>query len=82
MANFSLSCINRALIFIRLIGVILFFAWRIKHNNSDVVWFWVMSVAGDIWFGFSWLLNQLPKFNPIKTVPNLAALRQQYDPPR
>lgn len=45
------------------------------------MWFWAMSVAGDAWFGFSWLLNQLPKFNPVKSIPDLAALRQHYDLP-
>lgn len=71
----------RMLIFIRLIAVLLFFVWRIRHNKSDIMWFWTMSVVGDVWFGFSWLLNQLPKFNPIKTIPDLVALRQQYDLP-
>uniref|UniRef100_A0A0A8XV38 CSLF3-cellulose synthase-like family F n=1 Tax=Arundo donax TaxID=35708 RepID=A0A0A8XV38_ARUDO len=40
------------------------------------MWFWTMSVVGDVWFGFSWLLNQLPKFNPVKTIPDLAALKR------
>ncbi|KAM0842224.1 hypothetical protein ACQ4PT_058497 [Festuca glaucescens] len=71
----------RALISIRLIAVLLFFVWRIKHNKSDIMWFWTMSVVGDVWFGFSWLLNQLPKYNPVKTIPDIAALRRQYDLP-
>lgn len=45
------------------------------------MWFWTLSVVGDVWFGFSWLLNQLPKFNPVKTIPDLAALKRHYDPP-
>lgn len=72
---------NRALILIRLVAVILFIGWRIKHNKSDVMWFWVTSVVADVWFAFSWLLYQLPKFNPIKSTPDLAALRQHYDLP-
>ncbi|KAL6856092.1 hypothetical protein ACP4OV_018894 [Aristida adscensionis] len=68
----------RALICIRLIAVLLFFIWRIKHNKSDIMWFWTLSVVGDVWFGFSWLLNQLPKFNPVKSIPDLAALRRHY----
>ncbi|TVU38483.1 hypothetical protein EJB05_11855, partial [Eragrostis curvula] len=71
----------RALILIRLVAVILFIGWRIKHNKSDVMWFWATSVVADVWFAFSWLLYQLPKFNPIKRTPDLAALRQQYDLP-
>uniref|UniRef100_A0A0A9F9H1 CSLF3-cellulose synthase-like family F n=1 Tax=Arundo donax TaxID=35708 RepID=A0A0A9F9H1_ARUDO len=71
----------RILILIRLVAVILFIGWRIKHNNSDVMWFWTMSVVGDVWFAVSWLLYQLPKFSPIKRTPDLAALRQHYDLP-
>ncbi|KAL6657835.1 hypothetical protein ACP70R_005615 [Stipagrostis hirtigluma subsp. patula] len=71
----------RALILVRLVAVTLFIAWRIKHNNSDVMWFWVTSVVGDVWFAFSWLLYQLPKLNPIKRTPDLAALRRHYDLP-
>ncbi|KAL6657841.1 hypothetical protein ACP70R_005621 [Stipagrostis hirtigluma subsp. patula] len=69
----------RALIFIRLIAFAMFFMWRIRHNKSNIMWFWTMSVIGDIWFGFSWLLNQLPKFNPIKTIPDIAALKRHCD---
>ncbi|KAL6896798.1 hypothetical protein ACP4OV_007370 [Aristida adscensionis] len=68
----------RTLILIRLLAVFLFITWRIKHNNTDVMWFWVTSVIADVWFSFSWLLYQLPKFNPIKRIPDLATLRQHY----
>ncbi|KAK3127339.1 hypothetical protein QOZ80_7AG0571670 [Eleusine coracana subsp. coracana] len=71
----------RILILLRLVGVILFIAWRIKHNKSDVMWFWVTSVVADVWFSFSWLLYQLPKFNPIKMIPDLTALGEHYDLP-
>ncbi|XP_062187710.1 mixed-linked glucan synthase 4-like [Phragmites australis] len=69
----------RFLILLRLIAIIAFFIWRIKHKNQDGVWLWVMSMAGDVWFGFSWVLNQLPKLNPVKRVPDLTAIRDQYD---
>ena len=72
------SC-YRLLIIVRLIAVFLFFAWRIRHNKSDIMWFWTMSIVGDMWFGFSWLLNQLPKFNPVKTIPDLASLKRHSD---
>ena len=71
------SC-YRLLIIIRLIAVLVFFAWRIRHNKSDIMWFWTMSIVGDVWFGFSWLLNQLPKFNPVKTIPDLPALKRHF----
>jgi hypothetical protein len=66
-------------ILLRLIAVIAFFIWRIRHRNHDGVWLWFMSMVGDVWFGFSWVLNQLPKLNPIKRVPDITAIRDQYE---
>ncbi|KAL6856091.1 hypothetical protein ACP4OV_018893 [Aristida adscensionis] len=71
----------RALIVVRLIAVLLFFGWRVKHNKSDIMWFWTTSIVGDVWFGFCWLLNQLPKFNPVKSIPDLAALKRHCNLP-
>jgi len=67
------------LIFVRLIAFTLFVIWRISHRNPDALWLWVTSNAGDFWFGFSWLLDQLPKLNPITRVPDLVVLRQWFD---
>ncbi|RLN04248.1 CslF6 [Panicum miliaceum] len=69
----------RVLIFVRLIAFTLFVIWRISHRNPDALWLWVTSIAGEFWFGFSWLLDQLPKLNPINRVPDLAVLRQRFD---
>ena len=70
---------RRVLIFVRLIAFTLFVIWRISHRNPDALWLWVTSIAGEFWFGFSWLLDQLPKLNPINRVPDLAVLRQRFD---
>lgn len=67
------------LIFVRLIAFSLFVVWRISHKNPDAMWLWVTSIAGEFWFGFSWLLDQLPKLNPINRVPDLVVLRQRFD---
>ncbi|XP_039827636.1 probable mixed-linked glucan synthase 6 [Panicum virgatum] len=64
------------LIFVRLIA---FTLWRISHRNPDALWLWVTSNAGEFWFGFTWLLDQLPKLNPITRVPDLVVLRQRFD---
>uniref|UniRef100_A0A0D9X062 Uncharacterized protein n=1 Tax=Leersia perrieri TaxID=77586 RepID=A0A0D9X062_9ORYZ len=64
----------RFMILLRLIAIVAFFGWRMRHKNHDGAWLWTMSMTGDVWFGFSWVLNQLPKLNPIKRVPDLAAL--------
>ncbi|KAM0832058.1 hypothetical protein ACQ4PT_065130 [Festuca glaucescens] len=68
----------RFLILVRLIAVVAFFAWRVKHRNHDGVWLWATSMVADTWFALSWILNQLPKLNPIKRVPDMAALADQY----
>ncbi|PWZ15869.1 Mixed-linked glucan synthase 2 [Zea mays] len=71
----------RFVILVRLVAIVAFFIWRIRNRNRDGVWLWAMSMVGDVWFGFSWVLNQLPKLNPIKRVPDLAAIRDQYEQP-
>jgi mixed-linked glucan synthase len=69
------------LIFARILAIVAFFIWRVENNISDVMWLWAISVAGDVWFGFSWLFNQLPRLNPMKSIPDLVALKQQCDLP-
>ncbi|KAL6657843.1 hypothetical protein ACP70R_005623 [Stipagrostis hirtigluma subsp. patula] len=71
----------RLLTLIRLVAIILFFIWRIRHPYADAMWLWWISMVGDLWFGLSWLLNQVAKLNPIKRVPDLALLKQQFDLP-
>jgi hypothetical protein len=63
---------------VRLIAVVAFFGWRVKHRNHDGVWLWTTSMVADTWFALSWILNQLPKLNPIKRVPDMAALAHLY----
>ena len=66
---------------LRLIAIILFFIWRIRHPHADGMWLWWISIVGDFWFGVTWLLNQVAKLNPIKRVPDLALLKQFDDLP-
>jgi mixed-linked glucan synthase len=66
-------------IFARIFAITAFFIWRVENNISDVNWLWAISVAGDVWFGFSWLFNQLSRLNPMKSIPDLVALKKQYD---
>ncbi|CAL5062254.1 unnamed protein product [Urochloa decumbens] len=65
----------------RLIVIIQFFVWRMRHRDTDSMVLWWVTVFGDFWFGVSWLLNQASKLNPIRRVPNLALLNQRFDPP-
>ncbi|XP_047320044.1 cellulose synthase-like protein D2 [Impatiens glandulifera] len=71
----------RLLIFIR-IGVLgLFLAWRIRHPNTDAPWLWLMSIICELWFAFSWLLDQLPKFCPINRATDLDVLKEKFETP-
>ncbi|KAL9296179.1 hypothetical protein ACSQ67_022075 [Phaseolus vulgaris] len=69
----------RLIIFIRLVVLVLFLTWRVKHKNSDAIWLWGMSVVCEIWFAFSWLLDQLPKLCPINRSTDLNVLNEKFE---
>lgn len=59
----------------------LFLAWRVKHKNKDAIWLWGMSVVCEIWFAFSWLLDQLPKLCPVNRATDLNVLKEKFETP-
>ncbi|KAG6409974.1 hypothetical protein SASPL_128018 [Salvia splendens] len=69
----------RLLIAIRLVVLACFLTWRIMHPNRQAIWLWLMSVICEIWFAFSWLLDQLPKLCPVKRVTDLAVLKDRFE---
>ncbi|KAG6534446.1 hypothetical protein ZIOFF_008332 [Zingiber officinale] len=71
----------RLLVVVRFVFLILFLSWRVRNPNPDAMWLWGLSIVCEIWFAFSWLLDQLPKLNPINRVADLAALREKFDMP-
>ncbi|KAI4303923.1 hypothetical protein MLD38_039501 [Melastoma candidum] len=71
----------RLLIVIRLVALLMFLVWRVMNPNEDAMWLWGMSIVCEIWFAFSWLLDILPKFNPINRATDLAALRDKFESP-
>ncbi|KAI3806459.1 hypothetical protein L1987_22366 [Smallanthus sonchifolius] len=70
----------RLLIVIRLAALGLFLTWRILHPNHDAVWLWLMSVICEVWFAFSWLLDQLPKLCPVTRSTDLTVLKERFEP--
>lgn len=58
-----------------------FLAWRIRNPNRDAMWLWGMSIVCEIWFAFSWLLDILPKLNPINRATDLIALHDKFEQP-
>ncbi|KAF2306713.1 hypothetical protein GH714_020767 [Hevea brasiliensis] len=71
----------RLLIFIRIVVLGLFLTWRVRHQNNDAIWLWGMSVVCEIWFAFSWLLDQLPKLCPINRATDLNVLKEKFETP-
>ncbi|XP_073046752.1 cellulose synthase-like protein D1 [Primulina eburnea] len=71
----------RLLIVFRMIALALFLSWRVRNPNEDAMWLWGMSIVCEIWFAFSWLLDILPKFNPINRAADLAALKDKFESP-
>lgn len=59
----------------------LFLYWRIRNPNEDALWLWGMSVICEIWFAFSWLLDQLPKLCPINRAVDLEVLKEKFEIP-
>uniref|UniRef100_A0A5B7AYX9 Putative cellulose synthase-like protein D2 n=2 Tax=Davidia involucrata TaxID=16924 RepID=A0A5B7AYX9_DAVIN len=71
----------RLLIFVRMVILGLFLAWRITNPNNDARWLWFMSIVCEIWFAFSWLLDQLPKLNPVNRATDLNVLKEKFETP-
>ncbi|CAA2992695.1 cellulose synthase D3 [Olea europaea subsp. europaea] len=55
--------------------------YRISHPNEDARWLWLMSVICEIWFAFSWLLDQLPKLCPVNRATDLNVLKEKFETP-
>ncbi|XP_057445300.1 cellulose synthase-like protein D4 isoform X2 [Lotus japonicus] len=71
----------RMLIVIRFVVLCFFLHWRVAHPNEDAIWLWLMSVTCEIWFAFSWLLDQVPKLCPINRTTDLSVLHEKFDSP-
>lgn len=52
-----------------------------QNPNRDAMWLWGISISCEVWFGFSWLLDVLPKLNPINRSMDLAALKDKFESP-
>ncbi|KAL2551089.1 Cellulose synthase-like protein D1 [Forsythia ovata] len=71
----------RLLIMLRMVVLAFFLAWRLRNPNHDAMVLWGLSVTCETWFAFSWLLDILPKFNPINRSADLAALKDKFESP-
>ncbi|RYR13512.1 hypothetical protein Ahy_B04g070466 isoform B [Arachis hypogaea] len=71
----------RLLVIFRIVILAFFLSWRIRNPNYDAMWLWGMSIVCEIWFAISWLLDVLPKMNPINRAADLAALHDKFEQP-
>ncbi|KAL6533438.1 Cellulose synthase-like protein D3 [Orobanche minor] len=71
----------RLLIMVRMVVLGFFLTWRIRHPNNDAIWLWGMSVVCEVWFTFSWILDQLPKLCPINRATDLNVLKEKFETP-
>ncbi|KAG6554203.1 hypothetical protein Mapa_004119 [Marchantia paleacea] len=69
----------RFLALLRFVVLGFFLAWRIQNPNKDALWLWGMSVVCEIWFAFSWILDQLPKLFPVNRSTDLAVLKERFE---
>ncbi|KAG7978525.1 hypothetical protein I3843_05G086800 [Carya illinoinensis] len=77
----GIICSYRFFIFVRFMELFLFLQWRIAHPNDDAVWLWLMSVVCEIWFAFSWILDQIPKLCPLNRSTDLQILHDKFEMP-
>ncbi|CAJ2631962.1 unnamed protein product [Trifolium pratense] len=71
----------RLLILLRLAALGMFLTWRVRHRNHEAMWLWGMSVTCELWFAFSWILDQLPKLCPVNRVTDLSVLKERFESP-
>ncbi|XP_023639380.1 probable cellulose synthase A catalytic subunit 10 [UDP-forming] [Capsella rubella] len=69
----------RIMIVFRLIILVVFLHYRATHPVKDAYPLWLTSVICEIWFAFSWLLDQFPKWYPINRETFLDRLALRYD---
>ncbi|XP_010447394.1 PREDICTED: cellulose synthase A catalytic subunit 1 [UDP-forming] [Camelina sativa] len=69
----------RVVIILRLIILCFFLQYRTTHPVKNAYPLWLTSVICEIWFAFSWLLDQFPKWCPINRETYLDRLAIRYD---
>lgn len=69
----------RIMIIVRLIILALFFHYRITNPVDSAFGLWLTSVICEIWFAFSWILDQFPKWQPINRETFIDQLSLRYE---
>ncbi|CAL4945012.1 unnamed protein product [Urochloa decumbens] len=69
----------RMVIVLRLFVLCVFLHYRITNPVRNAYPLWLLSVICEIWFAFSWILDQFPKWSPINRETYLDRLALRYD---
>ncbi|CAN6688720.1 unnamed protein product [Malus baccata var. baccata] len=69
----------RLVIVLWLVFLAFFFRFRILTPAYDAYVLWITSVICEIWFAFSWMLEQFAKWNPINRETYLERLSIRFD---
>nr|XP_016511297.1 PREDICTED: cellulose synthase A catalytic subunit 8 [UDP-forming]-like [Nicotiana tabacum] len=69
----------RIVIIIRFIVLCLFFHYRVTHPVESAYPLWLVSVICEIWFAFSWVLDQFPKWSPINRETYIDRLSARFE---
>eukprot|EP00475_Leptophrys_vorax_P009545 TRINITY_DN1631_c0_g4_i3.p2 TRINITY_DN1631_c0_g4~~TRINITY_DN1631_c0_g4_i3.p2 ORF type:complete len:1083 (-),score=34.71 TRINITY_DN1631_c0_g4_i3:3641-6889(-) len=69
----------RLVIVLRLIVLVFFLRWRCLNPVLNAWWLWLISVICEVWFAFSWILDQFPKWMPLKRETYLDRLSMRFE---
>ncbi|KAK9223952.1 hypothetical protein WN944_012401 [Citrus x changshan-huyou] len=69
----------RTVIIVRLIILGLFFHYRVTHPVDSALGLWLTSVICEIWFAFSWVLDQFPKWSPVDRETYIDRLSARFE---
>nr|APU87548.1 CesA8 [Plantago ovata] len=69
----------RTVIVIRFIILVLFIHYRVTHPVDSAFGLWLTSVICEIWFAFSWILDQFPKWCPVNRETYTDRLSARYE---
>ncbi|KAF7840341.1 cellulose synthase A catalytic subunit 8 [UDP-forming] [Senna tora] len=69
----------RIVIIMRLIILGLFFHYRVTNPVDSAFPLWLTSIICEIWFAYSWVLDQFPKWSPINRETYLDTLSARFE---
>ncbi|XP_047324685.1 cellulose synthase A catalytic subunit 7 [UDP-forming]-like [Impatiens glandulifera] len=69
----------RMVIIARLVILAFFLRYRIMNPVHDAIGLWLTSIICEIWFAFSWILDQFPKWFPIDRETYLDRLSIRFE---